>query len=297
MQVKMNYKLGMTSALACAFIWGVLPLYWKALIPISSGVIIFYRILLVSIVCFLSSLKKYGAKATFEPARDKRCALKLILAGVIITLNWSTYIWAVNAGHIIQTSIGYYMEPLIVSLFGIILFKEEFTKYRKISFALAAVAVGILIVHFGRIPAVSIILAVSFACYAALKKSLGTPPMISLFWETVFLAPFALGVIVWLECTGKGALAVSQPYQYFLLLLAGVATAIPLGLFAVAANNLPLITLGLTEYISPSISLLLGIFMFKEPFDIYQFATFFIIWIGLAVFTVGEIKLVKAEEE
>lgn len=290
-----NYKLGLLAALFCSFLWGILPIYWKSLVPISSTVIIFYRIFWVGVISFIVSLKLYGWKKVKEPLKNKRNMARFAIAGVIITLNWSIYIWAVNAGFVIQTSIGYYMEPLVVCLFGIVLFKEGITKFNATAFVLATCAVVIMVIHSGQIPVIAFGLALTFATYAALKKSFKIEAMLSLLYETIFLVPIALLVIIYLEYSGQGAIGVGEPYQYALLMLSGVATAIPLALFAVGANNLPLITLGITEYLSPSLSLILGIFLFNEPFDKVQFIAFIVIWIGLVIFTYGEYKAVQKE--
>lgn len=288
-----NYKLGLIAALGCSFLWGILPMYWKLLVPIPSSVIIFYRIFWVGVVTFFAALKLYGWERIKAPLKVKGNKLKVFIAGVIITLNWSIYIWAVNAGFIIQTSIGYYIEPLVVCLFGIIFFKEKITKYNLSAFVLATIGVLVVVIHFGEVPTIAIGLAMTFAIYAALKKLFNVEAILSLLYETMFLVPIALGVIIYLEMTGQGAIGVGEPYQYGLLMLSGLATAIPLGLFAIGANNLPLITLGVTEYLSPSMALILGIFVYNEPFDLVQFISFTIIWIGLVVFTIGEAKAVN----
>ena len=288
-----NYKLGLIAALGCSFLWGILPMYWKLLVPIPSSVIIFYRIFWVGVVTFCAALKLYGWERINAPLKVKGNKLKFFIAGVIITLNWSIYIWAVNAGFIIQTSIGYYIEPLVVCLFGIIFFKEKITKYNLSAFVLATIGVLVVVIHFGEVPTIAIGLAMTFAIYAALKKLFNVEAILSLLYETMFLVPIALGVIIYLEMTGQGAIGVGEPYQYGLLMLSGLATAIPLGLFAIGANNLPLITLGVTEYLSPSMALILGIFVYNEPFDLVQFISFTIIWIGLVVFTIGEAKAVN----
>ena len=288
-----NYKLGLIAALGCSFLWGILPMYWKLLVPIPSSVIIFYRIFWVGVVTFFAALKLYGWERIKAPLKVKGNKLKFFIAGVIITLNWSIYIWAVNAGFIIQTSIGYYIEPLVVCLFGIIFFKEKITKYNLSAFVLATIGVLVVVIHFGEVPTIAIGLAMTFAIYAALKKLFNVEAILSLLYETMFLVPIALGVIIYLEMTRQGAIGVGEPYQYGLLMLSGLATAIPLGLFAIGANNLPLITLGVTEYLSPSMALILGIFVYNEPFDLVQFISFTIIWIGLVVFTIGEAKAVN----
>ena len=236
---KKDYIKGMQAAIFCSALWGVLPLYWQALRPIGSGVIIFYRIFLVGLVCFAASAGIYGIKEVLKPWHDKRLVLRNIAAGLLITFNWSLYIWAVNADFVIQTCIG----------------------------------------------------------YAAIKKTSELPPLISLFYETVFLMPIALAVIIYLEVSGRGALDTGAPYQYVLLLLCGVLTAVPLGLFGVSAQKVPLTTLGITQYLSPSIALVIGIFIMNEPFDMVQLISFIIIWIGLVFFTMGEIKKEKSAPE
>lgn len=288
-----NYKMGLTAIIGCNLVWGLLPIYWKMLIPIPSSVIIFYRIVLVGLCTFLACLKLYGFERIKEPLKIKGNKIKFFVAGAIIAGNWSIYIWAVNAGHIVQTSVGYYIQPLIVCLFGIVLFKEKLTKYKIAALAMAVVGVIVIIVHFGEAPIIALSLAISFAVYGAFKKTFKVEALLSLLYETMFLVPFALAVIVYMEVSGKGAIGVGEPYQYGLLMLAGIMTAVPLGLFASAAKNLPLVTVGVASYISPSMALILGIFLYGEPFDKVQFASFVLIWIGLAVFTYGEKKEMK----
>ncbi len=289
MSTKQNYKLGMISALLCAFLWGILPIYWKMLLPIPSVVIIFYRIVLVGVFSLVVVLIKYPKEKIISNFKNKKQLLLSTLAGILITLNWSIYIWAVNKGFVIQTTIGYYMEPLFVSFLGIVIFKERFHTNKKIAFFMALIGLSILIIHFREVPIISLGLALSFAFYSAIKKKLKMDSFLSLFFETLILSMISLIVIIYLEVNSIGAINVSTTPKYILLLMCGFFTALPLALFSYAANNLSLITLGITEYLSPSIALLLGIFLFKEPFDIMQLYSFIIIWIGLVIFTIGEI--------
>jgi len=293
---KSEYELGLAACLGSAVLWGFLPIYWQALRPIDSYVIILYRILLVAVVCFVVDLKIYGIGKIIEPMKQKGILLRYLAAGLLITFNWSLYIWAVNADFVIQTCIGYYIEPLVVCIFGIVFFSEKISRYKMIALVFACAGIVILLLHFGELPLIAIGLSSTFAAYAAIKKSFRMEAMLSLFYETIFLAPPALIAIIYLEINNKGALGTGQPYQYGLLLLCGIMTATPLGLFAASANRLPLITLGLIEYVSPTITLILGIFLFKEPFDIVQLMAFVVIWIGLLFFTYGEIKAVKSLE-
>ena len=285
-----NYKNGLICALSCAVIWGILPIYWDALNPISSLVVIFYRVTLMTLTCFaIQFYQKRNIKEIFAPMfKDKKKIWTYIIAGILITMNWSIYIWAVQAGFVIQSSMGYFLEPLIVSLLGMIIYKEKANKWKKISIGFALVGLLVMIIGYRELPIISIGLAITFAIYAAIKKSVDLPPFQSLLYETIFIAPITLLIVFYLEGNGIGALATGGSGKFLLLMFAGIASAIPMGLFSSAAKNLPLLTLGLTEYISPSISLVLGIFLFKESFDIIQFSAFVIIWIGLVFFTYGE---------
>lgn len=293
-QEKKTYRQGLFCALGCAVIWGILPLYWQALRPIPSFVIIFYRIFLAGVVCFIAALKLYGIEGIKAPLKEKGAILKYFLAGVLITANWSIYIWAVNADQVIQTCIGYYIEPLVVCIFGILFFKERLTGYKVVAVVFACVGVVIILLHFMEVPIIALGLAFTFALYAAIKKSIEIPSLLSLLYETMFLSPIALIIILYMEIKSKGAIETGEPYQWVLLLFVGICTAVPLGLFASAANKVPLITLGITEYISPSLTLIIGIFFLKEPFDSVQFLAFAVIWVGLIFFTLGEYKESKA---
>ena len=294
---KRNYRIGLTSAIGCAIVWGLLPIYWNSLKPIPSGVIIFYRIVLMAVVCFIACAFQYGPKNVFKPMfESKKSLLTYIIAGIIITINWSIYIWAVNAGQVIQTSMGYFLEPLVVCLFGVVIYKEKINNWKKISVCLAVCGLLVMIIGYKQVPLIAVGLGLSFAIYAAIKKSVSAAPLQSLLYETIFLAPVALGLVCYYENAGVGALTAGSG-KFILLMFAGIATAVPLALFSFAASKLPLITVGLTEYISPSISLILGIFLFKEPFDTIQFSAFAIIWIGLIFFTYGEISDNKNKAE
>lgn len=285
-----GYKTGILSMLACTALWGVLPIYWQALRPIDSWVIIFYRIFLVGVVAGIASCWLYGLPAIKAQLQVKANLWRFPLAGILITSNWSIYIWAVNADHVIQTCVGYYLEPLIVCLLGVIIFKDKLTVYKVAALAFAFAGLLVMLVHFREVPLIALSLALTFAVYAAVKKWFDLPAIMSVFLETLFLMVPALIVIIWLEMNGSGALAVAAPGKYALLMLCGIFTAAPLSFFAAAATRVPLVTVGMLEYLSPSISLIIGIFFLKEPFDRVQFMAFAIVWIGLVIFTYGEIK-------
>lgn len=291
---KRDVEIGMICAVLCALIWGVLPIYWKSLYPIDPLLIMFYRLVLACILVFIVDLFVYKWKGIIEPLKKKGAIPMFLLAGLVISTNWGLYIYMVNAGWIIQTSIGYYIEPLVVCVFGVVFFREKMERHQKIAFLLACAGVGVMLFSFGQIPIAALTLAVTFAVYASIKKRLQAPALLALFYETVFLVPVVVPLIVYKEITGVGVFSIGDPSKIGLLLLSGLFTAIPLSLFAMAANRISLVALGITEYLSPSMALVLGIFLYKEPFDIFQFIGFVIIWIGLAIFTAGGIRYARS---
>ena len=272
-----------------------MPIYWQWLKPIDSMVIIFYRIVLVAVVCVIAALIVHTKEEILAPLKDRKRLFRLIAAGIIITLNWSLYIYAVNSENVIQSCIGYYIEPLVVCLFGMIFFKEKINRHKAIALIMGLIGVIAVIVYFKQVPTLALGIAFSFSIYAAVKKGLGMPPIISLLYETVFLAPLALIVVFYIESHGVGALQVAGAGKYALLMLCGLFTAFPLVLFANAANKISMFIMGLSEYISPTISLMLSIFYFKEDFAPIQLIAFAIIWVGLIFFSIGEFKEYKNE--
>lgn len=263
-----EYKKGILSTIGSQLIWGALPIYWHMLRPVNSWVIIVYRMVTVFVFSLIIARKIYSWEEIIAPLKDKKMVVSYIIAGGIITANWSMYIWAVNADHVIQTSIGYYIQPLMVVLFGVIFFHERLTGYKMVAIVFAAVSVLLILIHFGKIPVIAIVLALTFSTYSVIKKKLKQPAFISLVYETAFYAPFALALIIYLEKRQIGALhVIAGPAQYILLILCGLMTVIPLGLFAAANIRIPLVTVGVTQYISPTIQMIMGVLLFKEPFD------------------------------
>ncbi|MBR6014702.1 MAG: EamA family transporter RarD [Firmicutes bacterium] len=296
---KKEYREGLATSLLCQVIWGVLPIYWHCLRPIGSDIIIYYRVFTVALVCFVIAIAKYGKEPLLEPFRDRKVLIKYIISGALITANWSIYIWAVNADRVIQTCIGYYIEPVMICLFGTLIFKEKMGKLKFTALIFAIIAVIYILIYYRQFPGIALSLAFTFSIYAAIKKDMKKPPIISLLYETFFFAPFALIVIIYLEATGAGALATvgasgtGEMYKYFLMLLCGALTALPLGLYAHANNKVNMFLLGVSAYLSTTIALCLSIWVFKEPFDRGQLIAFIFIWIGLVFFTLGEFRAYK----
>lgn len=281
---KSEYAKGLITCLGCQALWGFLVLYWDSLNPIPSSTVIFYRVFLVGLISTVCALIMYGWKEYKKIFADRKAFWGLTLTGAVITCNWSLYIWAVKAGFVIQTCVGYFIEPLVVAAFGIIFFREKISGFKIVSFVLAGIGLIVILIHFGEVPSIALGLAISFAAYAALQKKYDMPSMLMLSYETVLLAIPALAIVLYLEFTGQGAIGMEGvgTGKYLLMLCCGPLTALPLFLFGVAATRIELVMLGILEYLSPSISLLLGIFVLHEAFDGVQFISFVIVWVGLA---------------
>ena len=287
---KNDYRTGLICVLACQLFWGVCPVYWQALVPIPSWIIILYRIVTMFVFSYAAARMRYSRQEIWEPLKEKGVFRRYLAAGLLLTANWSTYIWAMTTGHMIQASIGYYIEPIVICLFGVVIFKERFTKYNLTAMGFALVSIIVMLIHYGQIPGVALGLAFTWACYSAIKKATGRPPLIELVYETMFYAVPALMAIIYIETKGTGALSLGVPGKYALMYLSGLITLIPIALFGSAAKKVTLFVIGLAQYISPTITLLLGIFAYKEPIDRVQVISFAIIWIGLVFFSYGEYK-------
>ena len=285
-----EYKTGLICVLACQLIWGFLPAYWQALVPIPSWIIILYRMTTMFVYSYIAARLRYSKEEIWAPLKEKGAVGRYLIAGLLLTANWSIYVWAMTTGHMIQSSIGYYIEPIVICLFGVVIFKEKFTKYNATAMALAAIALIVMLIHYRQLPGVALGLAFTWATYSAIKKSSKNPPLIELVYETMFYAVFAVIGILFIETRGIGALSLGVPGKYALMFLSGLVTLIPIALFGSAAKKVSLFIIGLTQYISPSITLLLGIFAYKEPIDRVQVISFAVIWIGLILFTYGEYK-------
>nr|WP_304151126.1 EamA family transporter RarD [Mitsuokella multacida] len=286
-------RTGMMAALSTYLIWGVLPLYWNLLARAEANEILAHRIIwsFVFMVVVLMVTKRWQSfkedcRALWQ---DKKRGAILLLAAFTISLNWLTYIWAVNHGHVIDTSIGYYINPLMSVLFGIVFFRERISGLKKISLLLAAIGIVLMTYQLGKLPWVAVVLAVSFSVYGALKKQLHLNPFSSITLETLLMVPFAvpyIGMLIMMSPANHFSLATPDLALY--LMGTGVVTAVPLVLFSYGANLLPLNVLGFFQYISPTIGLLLGIFFFHETFGMAQISALGFVWVAIVLFTVAE---------
>ena len=280
------------AALSTYLIWGVLPLYWNLLARAEANEILAHRIIwsFVFMVVVLMVTKRWQSfkedcRALWQ---DKKRGAILLLAAFTISLNWLTYIWAVNHGHVIDTSIGYYINPLMSVLFGIVFFRERISGLKKISLLLAAIGIVLMTYQLGKLPWVAVVLAVSFSVYGALKKQLHLNPFSSITLETLLMMPFAVPYIGLLMMSPANHFSLATPDLALYLMGTGVVTAVPLVLFSYGANLLPLNVLGFFQYISPTIGLLLGIFFFHETFGMAQISALGFVWAAIVLFTVAE---------
>ncbi|MBM6616848.1 EamA family transporter RarD [Bacillus suaedaesalsae] len=290
---------GIIAAALSYVIWGFLPLYWKLLDHVSASEILAHRIVwsfvfMIVILLIANKLKLFWTDVK-ELITNRKRFIAITSASIIISLNWVLYIWAVNTDQVVQASLGYYINPLISILLGIFVLKERLTFWQTISFALATVGVLYLTIHFGTIPWIALLLAISFGIYGLIKKMVNLSPMTGLAIETMLITPIALLFLSFIQIDGTGKFA-SGTLDSLLLLGAGVATAVPLLLFASGAKKIPLSMIGFLQYIAPTLMLIIGVFLYHEPFTKYHLIAFVCIWSALAIYYLSKSKIFVALE-
>ena len=278
-------KTGIIYAILSYALWGILPLFWKALKQINAGEILASRILWSFVFLSLILLIVGGLRDLKNAFYNTKTLLGVFLGSLLITINWFVYIWAVNSNHVIETSLGYYINPLLTVFLGIIVLHERIDKWQIFSLLLGLLGVIVITVQYGKIPWIALLLAISFGLYGLVKKLSNLTSIIGLTMETMMIAPVALGFVVYKHVEGTSSL-IALPWNVLILVvLSGVVTAIPLLLFAQGAKCVPLSTLGFIQYLSPSIGLLLGVFLFKEDFTRVDFISFGLIWLALGIYS------------
>lgn len=289
-----NYRLGVLYGLGAYLLWGVLPIYWKLLQHVEAMEILASRFLWSAVFVFLLLLVSgklqvfvQETKVIFSTWKTSIC---MILAAIMISFNWGIFIWAVEEGRIVETSMGYYINPLMNVLFGVVFLRERLDKLQTAAVICAAIGIGVIIVKNGSLPWVSLTLPLTFALYALLKKIIVAQALTSIMLETLLISPLAAGYLYYLAEHGGNVYQSCNMATFWLLAGAGVVTATPLLLFTACARKLPLKLVGFLQYIAPSISLLLGIFVYGEPFNSTIATAFSCIWIGLALFIWSQVK-------
>ncbi len=285
-------RIGTLAAVAAYLLWGLFPIYWRRLSGVESLQILCHRIVWAAVftVGALLATRKLGALAAIF--KDGRRLLFAALASILITLNWGIYIWSVNSGHVMDSSLGYYINPLVSVALGAIFFRERMDRWTSLALGIAAVGVAVASILMGGLPWISLVLATSFGMYGLVKKKAGLPPLVGLGAETLIMAPFALAFLVARQAAGIGSFGGPDTVATVMLFLAGVGTATPLLLFAAGVNRISLTRMGFIQYLSPTMQLILGLFLFGETIGVPMIIAFgsVIVAVALYAFTQGKVK-------
>lgn len=293
--MKNQHELGVLTAVSAYILWGILPLYWKLLDHVPAVEVLAHRFIwsLAFMMVILLCLRRFRgvAREIRQTFSNRRSAIGIFLAAVLICLNWFVFILTVNSDRVIEASLGYYINPLVNVMLATIFLKERLSLWELLSFFLAMTGVLMMTMHYGRMPWAAILLALTFGFYGLMKKTVPVGEWAGLTIETLLIAPFALVFVLW----QNSAFIVAGASTTLLLMGAGAATAIPLLLFAAGTRRISFSLVGFLQYIAPTIMLILGVFLFQEPFSHVQLFSFAFIWTGLAIFTVSRTRASLSE--
>ncbi|MCE7794813.1 EamA family transporter RarD [Salipaludibacillus sp. CUR1] len=280
---------GVAAGISAYLIWGFLPIYWKQTEHIPSFEVLAHRIvwsLLFMILMFFTIRKMsqliYDIRYLMT---HPKIIAGIALSAFFISVNWVLFIWAVANEHIVQVSLGYYINPLLNVLLGVLFFKEKLTFWQKISVFSALTGVSIMTFSFGEVPYIALVLAFSFGMYGLVKKQTKIGAMTGLTIETLLLMPAALGYIIWIHGSPFSAFYIEEPSTALLLAGTGAVTAVPLLLFGIGALKIPLSFIGFLQYIAPTIMLVLGVILYGESFTAVHAVSFSFIWLGLLIYS------------
>lgn len=282
-------RSGALAAALCYFLWGLVPLYWRQLSTINPVELIAHRHVW-SLVFLVALIGVQGGFGDVRAAlRSRRALARNFVSALFLTANWLVYVWGVNTGHVIETSLGYFLVPLVNVAAGRFILHEHLRRAQWIAIGLAATGVALMIFQLGRPPWIALVLAGTWGAYSLMRKQSTLGAITGLTLETLLLAPIAIGFLAWQHHTGEGALGRVDVRTHALVLSAGVITAIPLLLFAYGARRIRLSTLGLLQYLAPSVQLVLGIWVFHEAFSRSRVLSFAFIWAALALYTADNV--------
>jgi chloramphenicol-sensitive protein RarD len=283
---KQSYKTGLYYGLGAYVTWGLIPIYWPYLEPASSLEILSHRVVwsLITLFIIISFLKQWPI--VFDAVKIKKAAWLLLLGSIFISINWGVFIWAVGNDRVVDTALGYFMNPLVSVALGLIIFREKLRPLQWTAVAIAFVAVLYLTFAVGSFPWISLSLAFSFGFYGLVKKIANIPSLPSLTIETTFAAPFFIGFLIWLYSRGELSFIEDGVSHALWLSSSGLATVIPLLFFGAAVIRLPLSVTGLLQYLAPILQFLVGLFIFNEVVTTAKWIGFFGIWIALSFFSI-----------
>jgi len=274
---------GVYSALIAFVLWGAMPAYWKLMESVPASQVLSHRIVwsVIFVLLLLAFQKRMGEVA--ESFKDKRLVGMLFISGTLLGSNWFMYIWAVTNGFVLETSMGYYISPMISVLLGFIFLSEKLRGLMIPSIIMIVVGIVYMTVGYGRFPFIALYLAISFGIYGMLRKKIDIKPLTGLFFESLLMMPFAVGFLIYAHLTGIGAFG-SSLFTDSMLLLSGAATSVPLLFFAMGARGLKLGTLGTLQYIAPTITFFIALFWMGEHFTSGKQVVFTLIWSGVALY-------------
>lgn len=288
-------RAGLAFAIAAYGLWGFLPVYFIALAPAGPIEIVGWRVLLSLVFCALLISATRAWRPFVALLRDRRVALTMGLAGVLIFANWQTYVFATLTGQVVEAALGYFINPIVTVFLGVIVLRERLNPTQWTAVGISIVAVVVLGVGYGSLPWIALVLAFSFGFYGLIKKRVGpkVDAVSGLTLETMWLAPLAALQLVFVGMTAGLTIGTVSPWHTVLLLLAGAVTAVPLLLFAAASRRLPLIYMGFIQYFAPFIQFLVGVVVLREPMPLERWIGFGLVWVALAVLTFDLVRGVR----
>jgi len=289
---------GVLYGVAAYGIWGVFPLFFQLLASAGAWEILAHRALWTCVVAVagIAIMRQWGNLRSVL-AQPKVVAM-IAAGGVVVATNWGIYVWAVISDHVVDSSLGYFINPLVTVALAVVVLHERLRRLQVVALSIGALAVVVLVVAYRQVPWVALSLAITFATYSLIKNRAGrhATPLVSLGLETSVLVPFALGFIVWLQVSGRGTLTGHGPVHFWLLISTGLVTAIPLLFFAGAASRVRLSTLGLIQYLTPTFGLLIGVVLDHEPMSPARWAGFALVWCALIVLAWDMLRRPRAPE-
>ncbi len=277
------------------FLWGAFPLYFRLMEESGAFEIVLHRILWGLVVCVAVVSLTRAWRRVAPVLRTPRQVLPLAAAAAFLAVNWGVYVYAVNSQHVVEASLGYFINPLVTVVLGVVVLRERLRRAQWVAVGIGAVAVAVLTVDYGRLPWISLVLAGSFGVYGLLKKQVGADvgALESLTTETLVLAPFAVVALAVLEAGGDGTFTADPPWQALLLASTGVITVVPLLLFAAGARRVPLSTMGLLQYLTPALQLAAGVLLLGETMPASRWFGFGLVWLALVVLTADTLRAAR----
>ena len=285
---------GVAAGLGAYLIWGLGPLFWNQLDDVAAGDVVIFRMAATFATLVVVHLVRRSGRHLMEVARDRRAMSLAVTTGLLLGVNWLVYVWAVYDHRILEASLGYFINPLVNVVLGVMILGERLRPVQWVAVAMAAAGVVVLTIDVGTLPWVSLVLAGTFGVYGLIRKTSPAGPLEGLTLEMAVLLPLAVAVIAWRAVGGHGAVGAAVPSRDLLLLATGMFTAAPLLLFATAARRIDLSVVGILQYVAPTLQFLLGVFVYGESWSGGQVVGYFIIWAGLVVFAVDSISAGRA---